>query len=60
MPTLVSGMILKFRPLIFGGIGFWVFGILGFLVSMETQPLIGAAAIICGYLIPAYLLKSKA
>lgn len=59
IPTFVCGMILRFKPLIVGGILFWIFGSAGFLVQMEYQPLIGAAAIICGYLIPGYLLKTQ-
>lgn len=59
IPTFVSGVVLKFKPLMFGGASFWVFGIIGFLTPMEAQPLIGAVAIICGYLVPGYLLKSK-
>ncbi len=59
IPTIVSGVILNFRPLMVGGIMFWVMGIISFLVSKDTQPLVGAIAIICGYLIPGYLLKSK-
>jgi hypothetical protein len=58
VPTFVSGMIVKFKPLMFGGIGFWIFGIIGFIVPMEMQPLVGAAAIVCGYLIPGYALKA--
>jgi hypothetical protein len=59
IPTFVSGMILKFKPFVLGGIAFWIFGIAGFIVPWEFQPVIGATAIICGYLIPAYMLKSK-
>ena len=59
IPTLVSGVLLKFKPLILGGVLFWLFGILNFLLPYEWQPLIGALAITCGYLIPGYLLKNK-
>jgi hypothetical protein len=59
IPTVVSGIILKFRPLIVGGVSFWIFGIVAFLVSADIQPLIGASAIISGYLIPGYLLKRQ-
>jgi hypothetical protein len=59
IPTIVSGSILNFRPLIAGGITFWLSGIVCFLVPMETQPLVGAVAIVCGYLIPGYMLKKK-
>jgi hypothetical protein len=59
IPTFVSGVLLKFKPIMFGGAAFWVFGIIGFLTPVETQPLIGAVAILCGYLVPGYLLRSK-
>lgn len=59
IPTLVSGVILKFPPLVVGATIFWVCGVMNFLVPMETQPLIGAIAIACGYLVPGYILKSK-
>lgn len=59
LPTLVSGIIVRFRPLIYGAVAFWISGIISFLVSFETQPLIGGLAIICGYLIPGYMLRNK-
>lgn len=59
IPTIVSGVILNFRPLIIGGAIFWVSGIISFLVTMETQPLIGAVGIAGGYLIPGYMLRKK-
>ena len=58
MPTFVSGVILKFRPLMVGGVLFWILGIVSFLVAREFQPLIGAVAISCGYLVPGYMLKN--
>ena len=57
-PTLLAGIMLKFRPLILGGISFYVFGIVCFMVNPIDQFLIGAVAITCGYLIPGYLLKA--
>ena len=59
IPTFISGTIIRFKPLIFGGVSFWIFGIVSFMVPAETQPLIGAAAVFCAYLIPGYLLRSK-
>lgn len=58
IPTFVSGVILKFKPLMVGGVLFWLFGIAGFLVAREYQPLVGAVAITCGYLIPGYMLRN--
>lgn len=59
MPTFVSGIILRFKPLLLGGIIFWVSGIAASLCSLEFQPLVGAFAIFCGYLVPGYILKNK-
>lgn len=59
MPTLVSGVAMRFRPLVLGGILFWIAGIICFLVPMEYQNLISAAAVVTGYLIPGHQLKSR-
>lgn len=58
VPTCVSGVILRFKPLIIGGILFWIFGIVCFLVPTEFQFIVGAVAIVLGYLVPGYLMKS--
>lgn len=59
LPGFVSGTILRFKPLVVGGIIFWVSGIVSFLCPLEFQPLVGAFAIFCGYLMPGYMLKNK-
>jgi|SRR5688572_11928377 hypothetical protein len=60
-PTFVTGIILKFRPLMIGGIAFWVFGIVCFLVPTELQFLLAAIALVIGYIVPGHMLqKSKA
>ncbi|HEY5823014.1 MAG TPA: hypothetical protein VIT44_01530 [Cyclobacteriaceae bacterium] len=58
VPTFISGIILRFKPLLIGGICFWIFSILCFLVDGPTQSLLGAMAVITGYLIPGYMLKN--
>ncbi|MDP5228911.1 MAG: hypothetical protein NWQ38_00855 [Cellulophaga sp.] len=57
--TLVSGLIMKFKPLIVGGIFFFVFAVTCLFVDTTTILLFNALAIITGYLIPAYLLKNS-
>ena len=59
VPTIVSGVIIKFRPLIIGGISFWLFGILCFLAPQPWQFVLSAIAVIVGYLIPGVMLRSK-
>ncbi len=56
--TTTSGLLIKFKPLIFGGIAFFIFSIATTFVTNENLLLVTGAAIICGYLIPGYLLKS--
>ena len=58
-PTFISGVLLRFKPLLAGGIAFWIFGIGSFLAPLEFQFLLGALAIALGYLIPGYLLKKS-
>jgi general stress protein CsbA len=59
IPTLVSGVVLRFKPLIAGGLFFWAFGIVSFIVPPHLQNIVSAVAIVCGYLIPGYMLRSK-
>ncbi len=56
--TTTTGLLIKFKPVIIGGMSFYIFSIASTFVTNEYIALIVAAAIICGYLIPGYLLKS--
>jgi hypothetical protein len=58
-PALVSGIVTKYRPLVVGGILFWVFGVICFLVTGPWQNVVGATAVICGHLIPGLMLWKK-
>ena len=58
-PTFVSGFIVKFRPLIFGGICFWIMAIAVSFAGPSVAPLGMPVAVLTGYLIPGYLLKNK-
>ena len=57
--TFLSGHVLKFKPLIAGGILFWIFSILAFLLGNEYGLLVTAVSVLTGYLIPGYLLKNR-
>jgi len=59
MPTFVSGIIIKFKPLITGGITFWVFALIAHFGGQDISPLAVPAAMLTGYLIPGYMLKKK-
>jgi hypothetical protein len=57
--TFVSGGVLRFKPLIFGGISSWIISILTFFIEPINILLMMALSIIIAYLIPGYLLKYK-
>jgi hypothetical protein len=57
--TFVSGGILRFRPLIIGGICCWLIALCGFFVPGEYTLLLISGSIIISYLIPGYLLKKS-
>jgi len=56
--TTTTGLAIKFKPLIFGGMSFFIFSIASTFVTNEYLSLVVCAAIICGYLIPGYFLKA--
>jgi MFS family permease len=56
--TFVSGMFLKFKPLIIGGIFNWVLACVCVLLPFQFQLLVAAAAILISYIIPGHLLKN--
>lgn len=58
-PTFVTGVMLRFRPLMFGGVALWLFGIMLFILPTDLQFLFSAIAIIIGYLVPGYMLKKS-
>ena len=56
--TLVSGMVMKFKPLVFGGIVFLVSSLASVYVATEYKALLQGIAVVAGYLVPGYLLKN--
>jgi len=55
--TLITGFIINFKPLIFGGIVFWLGVICQFIIPNEFNVFIYPTIIIFGYLVPGYMLK---
>jgi hypothetical protein len=55
--TMVSGLVLRFRPLVLGGVLFLLFSVASVFTSDVYKPLLQGIAVIAGYLIPGYLLK---
>lgn len=59
MPTFLSGVILKFRPLMIGAVCCWVLAIVSPFVNTHIQLLLLAAGIAAAWIIPGYLLKKR-
>lgn len=59
MPTFISGALMRFRPLMLGGMLFWAIGLASFFVWQEYSSLVFSGAIVLGYIIPGLLLKNE-
>ena len=59
VPTFLSGTVLKFRPLIYGGIICWILAFLSTFVSFNFHPLLISLAVISAWIIPGYILKMR-
>jgi len=59
IPTFLSGVVLKFRPLVWGGVSFWIFALAAHFGGPVVSGLAMPVATITGYLIPGYLLRKK-
>ena len=59
MATVLLGVIIKFKPLLIGGICCWLLSIMSMFVMYEFQLLLLAPAVIAAWLIPGYLLNQK-
>ncbi len=57
--TYVSGSIIRFRPLVTGGLLASLLAVLSAFVSYDYQMLVAAGAILISYIIPAYMLRAK-
>jgi hypothetical protein len=59
MPTILSGIVLRFRPLVAGGLICWALSIAGGFIPLLYNLLLVAVAVVAAWIIPGYLLRSK-
>lgn len=59
MPTFLSGIILRFRPLIIGGVSCWVLSVIATFISPQYHLLLLPVAMIVAWIIPGYMLRKK-
>ncbi|RYY41798.1 MAG: hypothetical protein EOO08_01325 [Chitinophagaceae bacterium] len=57
--TFISGRLLRFTPMVIGGILNWIIAMGCVFVPYDYQMLLTALALLCSYIIPGYLLKEK-
>ncbi|MEP7164503.1 MAG: hypothetical protein ABI741_07410 [Ferruginibacter sp.] len=59
IPTFLSGIILKFRPLVIGGLICWLLAIGCVFIADDFQLLFICAAVVSAWIIPGLLLRRK-
>jgi hypothetical protein len=57
--TFISGKLLKFTPLVVGGIINWILACIAGYLHYDYQMLLTAVAILTSYIIPGHLLGIK-
>ncbi len=57
MATLITGIVIRFTPLILGGVLFFLASLISTYFLYEYSLLVCAVVIILGYIIPGYLLR---
>jgi hypothetical protein len=55
----ISGGAIKFKPLVIGGVINWLCAVAAFFVAFDMQLLLLATAVLLGYIIPGYMLRTK-
>jgi hypothetical protein len=59
MPTFLSGVILRFKPLKIGGFICWLLAITAMFTVYQYQLLLLALAVVAAWIIPGFILRSK-
>ncbi len=59
LPVFLCGIILRFRPLIVGGISCWILSVIASFVPYEYQLLLIPAAMVVAWILPGYILRKK-
>jgi hypothetical protein len=59
MPTFLSGVILRFRPLRIGGICCWALSVVASYVLYDYQLLLLGLGVAIAWILPGYILKAR-
>lgn len=59
MPTFLSGKVLRFTPLVTGGIACWILALIAAFIPPQFHMLLIGIAVIMAWIIPGYLLRKR-
>ena len=59
MPTFLSGITLRFKPLIYGGITCWLLSIIACFIPYQFHLLLLGLSVIIAWIVPGYILKAR-
>jgi hypothetical protein len=59
IPTFITGGIMKFKPMLYGGMLCWVLAIISNFTPLKTDMLLMALAVIVAWLVPGLFLNTK-
>jgi hypothetical protein len=59
IPTFITGGVMKFKPMLFGGILCWALAVLSNFTSMKMDMLLMAIGVISAWVIPGLMLNAK-
>ncbi|HVX48544.1 MAG TPA: hypothetical protein VHB48_00250 [Chitinophagaceae bacterium] len=59
MPLFLCGIIIRFRPLVYGAVCCWALSIITTFIPYDYQMLMLAVAMIAGWIVPGYLLQAR-
>jgi hypothetical protein len=57
--TFTTGIVVRFKPLIFGGVVCWILAIVSAFMNFNTQLLILATGVMISYIIPGHILQKR-
>lgn len=58
LPTVFTGRLIKFQPLVWGGITFWILGIVAVFILPGHGDLLFILSMVTGYLIPGFMMRA--
>ena len=59
MPTFLSGITLRFRPLVLGGISCWCMSVVACFIHYQFHLLLLGLAVIIAWIVPGYILRAR-